>query len=623
MPSLHDSLRTAEVRAQLERILSDFASSGANRRSRLLRYLVEETLEDRSESLKESVIATEVFDRDPSYDPQIDSVVRVEVGRLRARLAEYYEKAGVDAPVRIEIPRGAYRPIFIFRESAPEQDILRPVRQELPEPAGGRNWIWIATAILAIAVVGTIFAVWRMRSAAATTPASIAVLPFLNLSGDSGDEYLADGISEELTETLAESNDLRVVARTSAFQYKGKSLDVGEIGRNLRAGAILEGSVAKRGGEFRVIAQLIRTSDGYHLWSHSYDATLAELPAVESGIAKAAREKLTPTSIRPAAMEAAARNPEAHDLYMRAVYAFNQRTEASTRQAMDLARQATEKDPTFAQPFVVMAAGESQLTQLEVETPRAAAERARQDIAKALALDPANSGAHAQKAVLAYTDQWDWPQAESEFKLALAAGSHGSAENLYGWCLATRGRFPEARRRLQLAAELDPLSLGPQLNQVSELLAEQNYPEAKRKVDQILATSPTNSIALSLATAVGFWQGDCSSTRAASQKLLELYPKAPGAQLGGFTADYVCGHPDQARAATADLFQHLSGYMSPYVIAGSLALNGNADAVMPFLEKSAELREPRLMMLKYDRVFDWVRRDARFIALERRLGLLE
>src|SRR5580658_10147557 len=118
--SLPDSLRAAEIRAQLDRILSSFATSGANRRSRLLRYLVEETLEDRPESLKESVIATAVFDRDPGYDPQIDSVVRVEVGRLRARLAEYYEKVGVDAPVRIEIPRGSYRPVFVFREAAPE-----------------------------------------------------------------------------------------------------------------------------------------------------------------------------------------------------------------------------------------------------------------------------------------------------------------------------------------------------------------------------------------------------------------------------------------------------------------------------------------------------------------------
>ena len=620
MPSLPDSLRSAEIRAQLDRILADFATSGANRRSRLLRYLVEQALEDRSDSLKESIIATEVFDRAPGYDPQIDSVVRVEVGRLRARLAEYYEKTGVDAPVRIEIPRGAYRPVFVFRESAPEAVVV-------PEPAPPddppvRGWKWIGAGI-AVALLAAVL-VWRFRTAGPPTPMAIAVLPFLNLSGDASDEYLADGITEELTETLAEFNDLRVVARTSAFQYKGKSVDVSEIGRNLRAGAVLEGSVARRGDRLRVIAQLVRTSDGYHLWSHSYDATLGELTPVESGIAQAAREKLAPSSARPAMAEiAAVRNPEAHDLYMRAVYEFNLRTEASTRQAMELARQATETDPTFAQPYVVMAAGESQLTQLQAVSPRAGAERAWQYIAKALALDPSNSGAHAQKALLAYTDQWDWPQAEREFKLALAAGSHGSAENLYGWCLITRGRFDESRRRLQLAAELDPLSLGPQLNQVEELMAEQNYPEAKRRVDQILRTAPTNGVALSQATSIGFWQKDCPGATAASTKLMELYPKVPGVRLSGFAAEYICGHPDEARAAAMELFQNPTGYLSPYAIAGSLALAGNADPVMPYLQKSADLHEPRLMMLRYDRIFEPIRQDPRFIALERKLGLLE
>jgi serine/threonine-protein kinase len=614
VPSLPDSLRAAEIREQLERILASFATSGANRRSRLLRYLVEQTLEDRPESLKESVIATEVFDRTPDYDPQIDSVVRVEVGRLRARLAEYYEKAGADATVRIEIPRGAYRPVFVFRESAPE--IMTPVKPR----TDWRIWTWVAGAV----IIGAVLMWWRIRTSAQATPAAIAVLPFLNLSGDPADEYLADGISEELTETLAEFNDLRVVARTSAFQYKGKSIDVGEIGRNLRAGAVLEGSVARRGGQLRVIAQLIRTSDGYHLWSHSYDATLAGLPPVEAGIAAAAREKLAPPTARPATVEVAtARNPDAHDLYMRAVYEFNLRTEASTRLAIDLARQAAEKDPSFAQPLVVMAAGESQLTLFQVESPRVAAEREWQYISKALAIDPSNSGAHAQKALLAYTNQWDWPQAEREFKQALAAGSHGSAENLYGWCLITRGRFEEARRRLQNAAEIDPLSLGPQLNQVEELSAEQNYQEAKRKVDQILRTAPSNAVALSEATSVGFWQRDCSSAKAASDKLKELYPKAPGARLNELAAVYVCGHPEEARAAAVELFQHPTGYMSPYSVAGAYALEGNADLAMPYLQQSAELREPRLMMLRFDHAFDSIRKDGRLVALEKKLGLLD
>jgi TolB-like protein/Tfp pilus assembly protein PilF len=645
VPPLADAFRAAEVRRQLDRILADSAFSGASRRSRLLRYLVEQALEDRPEGLKESVIATEVFERAPGYDPQIDSVVRVEVGRLRDRLAEYYVRAGPEEPVHIEIPRGGYRPMFAFRERAPQAGVATSLPGTHAEAgaqdpgvdpgqekarsdsdsdarAGRRRWKSAAAAVAAIAAILTTWAIWRARTSTPATPTAVAVLPFLNLSGDASDDYLGDGISEELTETLAEFNDLRVVARTSSFQYKGKNVDIREIGQKLQAGAVIEGSVARRGGEFHVIAQLIRTADGYHLWSHTYDTSPAELPSVEAGIARAAREKLAPAS--PATKEIAAQNPEAHDLYMRAAYEMNLRTADSEKRAIALAQQAVERDPSFAQPYVIMAAGESQLNTLLAQSPHAGAQRALTDIAKALALDPQNSAAHAQRAYLAYTDQWDWPEAERQFRLAVSAGSHSSAENLYGWSLMTRGRFAEARQHLQNAAELDPLSLGPQLNQVSELMNERNYPEAKNKVESILRTAPANPVALYLASAIAFWQGDCPVATALGQKLMDLYPDALYARMSTVGANIVCGRPPGAKAAAADLLQkHPSAYISPYSVAAAYALERDADNAMSSLQKSAELHEPVILSLKVDRVFDSIRQDARFIALERRLGLLD
>jgi len=636
---LEDSIRAAVVRQQLDRILSDSSFSGAARRSRLLRYLVEQALGDRSEALKESVIATEVFERPPDYDPQVDSVVRVEVGRLRSRLGEYYAKAATEFPVRIEIPKGGYRPIFLFPESTSE------IAAEPPRGKGGRrsirrSWKSVAAGAAAIVAIVTAFAVWRARTFAPSAPVAVAVMPFLNLSGDAADDYLGDGISEELTETLSEFNDLRVVARTSAFQYKGKTADAREIGRNLRVGAMLEGSVARRSGQFHVVAQLIRTSDGYHLWSHAYDATLAELPAVEAGIARAAREKLSPAPIAVAREAATTRIPEAHDLYLRAVYELNQRSEASIRRAIELARQSSEKDSSFAQPYVVMAAGESLLNTFGVQSSHAGSERALADIAKALSLDPQNGAAYAQKALLTYTDRWDWPQAEREFRLALAKGSHASTENLYGWCLITRGRFAEARTHLQIAAELDPLSLGPQLNQVVELMDERNYDDAKRKVEQILGTAPDNYIVLLLAHSVRAWQRDCPGIKEWSPKFLDARSKAiraPGstpwwldnlavaARFVSMNDDLVCGYPGKARAAFADLMREPpSAYVSPYSMSAEASVLGiEAEHVMLYLQKSAELREPELMDIKVNPAFDSVRQDPRFIALERRLGLLE
>ncbi len=650
--------RDALVREQLARILRSPGFQGANRRTRLLRYLVEEVLEGRGDSLKELVIATEVFERSPNYDPQVDSLVRVEMGRLRSRLTEYYGQAGAGEPVVIEIPKGSYRPAFVIRaQSAPGLSAAQaetapgfkaglsavPSAERSVEPVAapvaegnlglvggiGRPWWRNGKSLAAGTVAGVVMvgAVWLLRTGNLPVARSIAVLPFLNLSGDTANEYLGDGISEEVTEALAQSGDLRVVARTSAFQYKGKSADVREMGKKLGAGALLEGSVGRRGEELHVVAQLIRTSDGYHLWSQAYDAGIAELPSVEAQIGQAVRQKLDPSAAAPMATArdaTAARDPEAHDLYLRAAFEFSRRTVASTRRAIELAQQSVETDSSYAQPYVLMAAAESQLSTLFAETPHAASQRASQDVAKALALDPGNNGAHAQQAILAYTDRWNWPQAEREFRIALATGSHGSAENLYGWCLMTRGRFAEARRHLEIAAELDPLSLGPQLNQVEEMGAEGNYPEARRKVEQVLKTAPANFIALALANSVAIGEKDCTGIANWSEKLLAAYPQSPYAHLAALAEDGYCGHPERVGAKLTEILSgHPAGYLSAYSLAEVFAVRGDADRSISYLRKSAEMREPTVLMLKVDRAFDSLRQDARLVAVERQIGLLE
>jgi serine/threonine-protein kinase len=627
-----DRSREALVRAQLTRVLASPGFQGANRRTRLLRYLVGEVLDGRGDSIKELVIATEVFERSPDYDPQVDSLVRVEMGRLRSRLAEYYGQAGAGDPVLIEIPKGGYRPVFVFRvataESVPRaaaepaaEPCLKPVATMAREPR--HNWRFIVAGTVAAAVL--VGAGWLLRTGTTPVAKSIAVLPFLNLSGDPANEYLGDGISEEVTESLAQSADLRVVSRTSAFQYKGKSADIREVGKKLGAGAMLEGSVGRRGEQLHVVAQLIRASDGYHLWSDAYDTGVAELPAVEARIGQAVRQTLDPSAVaaaNPANNATPARDPEAHHLYLRAAYEFSRRTAESTRRAIELAQQAVQKDAVYAQPYVLMAAAESQLTTLFAETPHAAAQRASQDVANALALDPANSGAHAQLAILAYADQWNWPLAEREFQAALATGSHGSAENLYGWCLMTRGRFAEARRHLEIAAELDPLSLGPQLNQVEEMGAERKLPEARRKVEQILQTAPNNFVALALATNVATGQRDCAAIGKWSEKLLATFPQVPYAHIDTLAEDGVCGHPERVGPKLDEILSgHPPGYLSPYSLAEVFAIRREADRSISYLRKSADLREPTILMMKIDHTLDSLRQDPRFMALEHRIGL--
>lgn len=617
-----DSALAAKVRAQLDRIVASPGFKGSQRRSKLLSYLVEEALADRAGSLKESVIATEVFDRDAGYDPQVDSIVRVEVGRLRSRLVEYYSQSVSEDQVQIEIPKGGYRPVFTAREpsleSAPQPAAPPPTPRLFPTHAAAAAAILIVLAVAAILV-------WRTTRLSA--PSSIAILPFLNLSGDPSSEYLGDGISEEVTEALSQAAGLRVVARTSAFQFKGKNVDIREIGQRLGAAAVLEGSIAKRGGDLHVVAQLIRTRDGYHIWSETYDAAPADLPATESRLAQAVRDKLLPADARASGSAAGAvttANPEAHDLYLRAAFEFSRRTADSTREAIDLAKQAVAKDPTYAQPYVLMAASESSLTNLLTQSPRAANERSRQDIAKALELDPGNSAALAQKAMLDYVDGWDWPLAEREFRQTLATGSHGSAENLYGWCLMTRGRFAEARRHLQRAAELDPLSLGPQLNQVEEEAYEGNLKAAQQKVETILHAAPNNPVALSAYSSLAMLQKNCPGAATSADKLMQLYPTLPFAEMAALGADSACGRKEQAEARFADILRRQTeGQISVYSLALIFNFRGETDQALTYLEKSADLREPPILYLKINKLLDNLRSNARFSALERRIGLLD
>jgi Tfp pilus assembly protein PilF len=309
---------------------------------------------------------------------------------------------------------------------------------------------------------------------------------------------------------------------------------------------------------------------------------------------------------------------------MRAVYELNRHTEDSTRQAMNLARQAAARDPSFAQPYVLLASGEAQLNTLSAQDPHAGSARAQEYVAKALALDPGNSAAHAQKAIMAYTELWDWPQAEREFQTTLASGSHGSAENLYGWCLMTRGRFEESRRHLQLAAELDPLSLGPLLNQVEELAAERKYPEARTKVELVLQRAPLNPVALALGSSIAIWQQDCSAATAWSHKLVDTYPHSTMGLLTVLGAGVICGHPSEGTDSFAKLLrERQSGFTSPYSLAAAYAVGNHPGEALYYLELSAKLREPVLLMLKVDRAFDKIRTDPALISLERRIGLLE
>ncbi len=248
------------VRAQLEKILLSNIFARSQRISRFLRFTVEQTLLGRGGSLKEYLIATEVYDKPDTMDPRFDPIVRVEAGRLRSKLREYYEAEGRDDAVVISFRKRSYAPVFIERQTR-QPDAHTAEAQSAGQPEGMEI-------------------------------NSIAVLPFADMSRRRDQDHFCDGLTEELINALAHVEGLRVVARTSVFQFKGQAGDIRKIGQELNVSSVLEGSVRKYGHRLRITAQLNSAADGYHLWSETFDRETRDIFGLQEEISRIIASKL-------------------------------------------------------------------------------------------------------------------------------------------------------------------------------------------------------------------------------------------------------------------------------------------------------------------------------------------
>jgi TolB-like protein len=264
------------IRRELEKILASETFRGSEGQRNFLRFSVEQTLDGHADQLKEYSIGVQALERNEDFDPRVNPIVRTQASKLRSRLLKYYADEGLSDPVRIELPKGHYAPVFSASASAAVPEI---------EPPVARSWLalhtWKAGILLVLlAVTGTtayLRGVARRDSVNSAGMNSIAVMPFLNIGGDKQDELFNDGLAEDLVISLARIHNLRVVARTSTLQFKDKRADIRTIGRTLNVRTVLEGSLRKSGNRLRITAQLIDTSSGYNLWSESYDRDLLDL----------------------------------------------------------------------------------------------------------------------------------------------------------------------------------------------------------------------------------------------------------------------------------------------------------------------------------------------------------
>jgi TolB-like protein/Flp pilus assembly protein TadD len=321
---------------------------------------------------------------------------------------------------------------------------------------------------LAAAAPGLVyFFVWPGAGARpATAPSSadpggpsIAVLPLVNLSSDREQEYFSDGLTEELLNLLSKVPGLRVAARTSTFAFKGRNVKMSEIGRELGVATVLEGSVRKSGDQIRITTQLVNASDGYHLWSETYDRKITDVFVVQDEIAAAVVGALKLKLLQaPGARAHRTESVEAHDLYLRGLYFWNLRTGESLLRAADFFRQAIQADPGYALAHAGLADA------IEVRSGYAWTRggplrpQAKAAALRALELDPELGEAHASLGLM-LADEFDWSGAVEHYRKAIALRpDYATARHWYAVTLASLGRAAEARREIEQALRLDPTS---------------------------------------------------------------------------------------------------------------------------------------------------------------------
>jgi len=446
------------------------------------------------------------------------------------------------------------------------------------------------------------------ETARAAEPKSIAVLPFVNMSSDKDNEYFSDGMTEELINALANVDGLRVASRTSAFAFKGKDVDIRQIGEKLNVGAVLEGSVRREGNTLRVTAKLVQVSDGYHLWSKSYDREMKSVFALEEDIARsiadALQRKLVP-------VKAATANLDAHDLYLRGLYFLNRRTAPALARAADYFEQAIAQDPRYALAYVGLADATTLRIPYDAVAPAEVLPRAKAAAQRALALDPALAQAHTSMGSI-YAYDYEFPAALQEYRTALALKpDYPTAHHWYGALLASLGKLREAQAELDRAIELDPASSIIKVSRAGVLVYARDYEGALAQFKKVLEMDPGFKPVHGSLAALYALQGKDAEALAEVDKMREV----PDMGLQWFRAWIyaLSGRRAESLELTRGLEERSRREYVPHTGLGNLwmALNDKDRAFSHFM-KACEAREVGLHGVKVSPFFDAARADPRF-----------
>ncbi|MEM7296283.1 MAG: tetratricopeptide repeat protein, partial [Pseudomonadota bacterium] len=487
-------------------------------------------------------------------------------------------------------------------------------------------------ALLAAASVTDQFAPWRTilddtgAMSAGLDPHRIAVLPFANMSQDEDNAYFADGITEELTTRIAQVGRLAVIARTSIMRYKNTEKSIGEIGRELSVGTILEGSVRKVGDQVRITAQLIDVDTEAHLWAKNYDQPLADVFGIQSAVAQEVAESLKITLLEGEQERIAkplTNSVEAHSLYLRAMHVWDHTSDIV--RAVELLEEAIDQDPSYAAAHAALSDLSLSLTNYTNISSEEAGARAAKHAEMALALDSELAEAHYAAARVKMAVDWDWDGAEKSFKRALELNPNLiRARIMYGWRihLALRRNFDQALREVSGAYERDPLSIDAISAMAWVRYHRREYDAAIAMARQGLELFPDDPWLYACLGQSQVRKGDHDTGLAEIQRGLELAPDS-GFILTVLGWSYgMSGQIDKAQ----EVFTQLEGRaeedaVSPVILAWTLSGMNEKSRALDYLEQAYAQHDNMMIWLRNTDLFDILSEEPRYQALARKMGL--
>ncbi len=494
---------------------------------------------------------------------------------------------------------------------------------------------WTAAALFVLAVIGGLVW-WRQLKTAPQAPPvnptstakSVAVLPFVNMSPDKENEYLSDGVTEDLCTALSQIKGLHVPARTSSFVFKGKTEDIRKIGEQLNVATVLEGSVSNAGNKLRISAQLVNVADGFHLWAANYDREMTDILDIRSDISRRVVEALK-VQLGVSETERLTKKPtettEAYDGYLLGRYELNKFTESGFNSAVQHFKRALERDPSFALANAGLSDAYSMLGYWNYLPPKEAFPEAKRAAARALGLDPKLAEAYSALGFVQYEYEWRFNEAERKFKEAVRLNP-GSATARFWFAefLLELGRFREGEEQLQHARELDPLSVRIAFDAAADFWFQRQFDQALAELQKALAMDPTNSITYGFYGQVLWKSGRFAEAFAAWDKGVTLEAVFSAEEMAEMRQTYqrfgLSGYL-QKQSELMQSYLTRGKYQSAQMIANHYAAAGKNAEALQWLERAVEERSAWLPEIKLDPTFDGIRSDRRFIAVLKKIGL--